>query len=227
MKPVLPILDAIVVAGGSSRRMGFDKLLAPLGTKPVIAHALEAFQSCEDIRQIVVVCPVDRRADFEPAIQSFSKVVALVEGGAERSDSVAQGVCALETADQLPPDFVAVHDAARPLILAESISLCFQAAMLSGAAALAEKVADTLHRSNDQGLVLECVPRTNLWRVQTPQILTLTDLKALQGGTTDEISGLLRMEKPATLVENLHPNFKMTVPADLVLAGAIIESRFL
>ncbi len=207
--------------------MGFDKLLAPLGARSVVAHALAAFHDCEDVRRIVVVCPAGRRGDFESEIKSFSKVVALVEGGAERSDSVANGVLALELEGQLPPDFVAVHDAARPLILPESISLCFQTAITSGAAALAEKVVDTLHRCDEQGIVLEPVPRTNLWRVQTPQILRLNDLKSLSSSTTDEVSGLLRLEKSATLVENHQPNFKMTVPADLLLAGAILRSRSL
>ncbi len=207
--------------------MGFDKMLAPFGRRSVIAHTLQAFNDCEDIRRMVVVCPSGRKEDFESETRGFSKIVALVEGGAERSDSVAKGVRALQSEDQLPPDFVAVHDAARPLILPESISLCFQAAMVSGAAALAEKVVDTLHRCDDLGKVLEPVDRTNLWRVQTPQILGLEDLKALSGSTTDEVSGLLRQKKSATLVENPHPNFKITVPADLVLARAIIESRSL
>ena len=225
MNQLLPTLDAILVAGGSSQRMGFDKLLAPLGEMSVIARGLRAFHDCGDVRRIVVVCPVGRREDFEPEIKGFPKVVALVEGGAERSDSVANGLRALDLEERLSPDFVAVHDAARPLILPESISLCFQAAVVSGAAALAEKVVDTLHRCDDQGIVLEPVPRTNLWRVQTPQILSWQDLKSLSGSTTDEVSGLLRLEKSATLIENPHPNFKMTVPADLVLAAAIIQSR--
>lgn len=174
---------------------------------------------------MVVVCPPGRLTDFTRETQLFPKVLAVVEGGAERSDSVANGVCALVSEGQLPPDFVAVHDAARPLILPESISLCFTAAVASGAAALAERVVDTLHRCDGEGIVLEPVPRANLWRVQTPQILKWEDLKALSGSHTDEVSGLLALKKKAILVENPHPNFKMTVPADLVLAQAIVESR--
>jgi 2-C-methyl-D-erythritol 4-phosphate cytidylyltransferase len=205
--------------------MGFDKLLAPLGAGSVIAGTLQAFSNCEDIRRIVVVCPPGRLVDFAAETCAFPKVIALAEGGAERSDSVACGVRALLSEGQMPPDFVAVHDAARPLILPESIAMCFHAAVASGAAALAEKVADTLHRCDEEGVVLETVPRANLWRVQTPQILRWEDLDALTGSHTDEISGLLALKKKATLVENPHPNFKMTVPADLVLAQAIIESR--
>jgi 2-C-methyl-D-erythritol 4-phosphate cytidylyltransferase len=205
--------------------MGFDKLLARLGSGSVIANTLQAFSRCAEIRRMVVVCPPGRLPDFARETQAFPKVTAVVEGGTERSDSVANGVRALVAEGHLPPDFVAVHDAARPLILPESISQCFHAAMVSGAAALAEKVADTLHRCDEEGVVLEPVPRANLWRVQTPQILRWEDLQALSGTHTDEISGLLALKKSATLIENPHPNFKMTVPADLVLAQAILESR--
>ncbi|MEX1119957.1 MAG: 2-C-methyl-D-erythritol 4-phosphate cytidylyltransferase [Terrimicrobiaceae bacterium] len=227
MKQLLPTLDVILVAGGSSRRMGFDKLLAPLGGRSMIAHALSAFNACDDVRRVVVVCPAGRREDFEKEMQGFPRVFALVEGGAERSDSVMNGIHALESEGESLPDFVAVHDAARPLVLPESISLCFHAAIENGAAALAEKVVDTLHRCDDKGIVLEPVSRTNLWRVQTPQILRWQDLKRLSGSTTDEVSGLLRLGKSATMIANPHPNFKMTLPADLVLAEAIIQARSL
>lgn len=209
--------------------MGFDKLSAPLGGKPLIAHSLAAFNDCPDVDYIVLVCAADRIEEFRVLSAEFPKVRQIVSGGKERVQSVLAGTAAFA---ENRPIFAAVHDGARPLITAELISACYQAAREFGASVSAEPVTDTLHRVNNQLLTVETVSRKNLWRMQTPQILELTVLESLlqdvreTGGTiTDEISLLIRSGGKARVVENLDWNIKITYPRDLELAEIILENR--
>lgn len=222
-------LSAVIVAAGSSRRMGFDKLTASLLGRPLVAHCLAAFDSCPDIGSIVLVCSGERLAEFETIAAPFDKVREVVPGGRERVDSVLAGVCAL---DDLSPGYVAVHDGARPLITPAAISACFGAAKQIGAAVSAEPVTDTLHRTDASGLALETVSRENLWRMQTPQIVETRVLKALLleardagAAITDEISLLLRAGRKARVVENPDWNLKVTYPRDLALAEMLMKNR--
>jgi 2-C-methyl-D-erythritol 4-phosphate cytidylyltransferase len=224
-----PDLAAIVVAAGASRRMGFDKISAPLGGRPLIAHSLSAFNDCADIDHIVLVCAGDRIEEFESFAAEFSKVRTVVAGGKERVESVLAGTAAFV---EPRPIFIAVHDGARPLITPEIVSACYQAAREFGASVTAEPVTDTLHRVNNQLLTVETVSRKNLWRMQTPQILELAVLESLledvrdSGGTiTDEISLLIRSGGKARVVENPDWNIKVTYPRDLELAQMIFERR--
>jgi 2-C-methyl-D-erythritol 4-phosphate cytidylyltransferase len=209
--------------------MGFDKISAPLGGRPLIAHSLSAFNDCPDVDHIVLVCAADRIAEFQSLAAEFPKVRSVVAGGKERVESVLAGIAAF--ADPRPI-FVAVHDGARPLITPETVSACYQAAREFGASVSAEPVTDTLHRVNSQSLTVETVSRKNLWRMQTPQILELTVLESLlqdvreAGGTiTDEISLLIRSGGKAMVVENSDWNIKVTYPRDLELAEMILERR--
>src|SRR5437763_14437881 len=106
------MLTAIIVAAGSSKRVGFDKLFSKIGDRSVLEHTLAAFEASESVREIIVVCRdlklvqnVINRADFR-------KVRAVVRGGERRQDSVKSGLPAADRA----PEFVAVHDAARALL---------------------------------------------------------------------------------------------------------------
>jgi len=224
-----PGLAAIVVAAGASRRMGFDKLMAPLLGRPLIAHSLAAFAACADVDQIVLVCPGERMADFQAVAGAFPKVRNVVAGGKERVDSVLCGAGALA---EPRPVFVAVHDGARPLITPAAISACYRAATETGASVCAEPVTDTLHRVDSELHTIETVSRKNLWRMQTPQILELATLESLLqdvrdsgGSITDEISILIRSGGKAKVVENTDWNFKVTYPRDLELAEMILQKR--
>jgi 2-C-methyl-D-erythritol 4-phosphate cytidylyltransferase len=216
--------------------MGFDKLTAPLAGKNAVHFSLSAFQSCPDVARIVLVCPCGREEEFGGYASGYSKVVGVVPGGVERSDSVRAGAEVLvrnksgsepfsDSDGIVRGGFVAVHDVARPLIRPESIRACLEVAREVGAAALAERLADTLHCCAEDGTVLGTVPRENLWRVQTPQILKLTDLLVLEGRSTDEVSALQKVGRRAVLLENPFPNFKLTVPGDVILAEAVLNSR--
>ncbi|MEM9478085.1 MAG: 2-C-methyl-D-erythritol 4-phosphate cytidylyltransferase [Verrucomicrobiota bacterium] len=210
---------AIVVAAGTSQRMGFDKLMAPLAGKAVLQHSLEALSQCEDIDGIVVVAGEERRVFIEGL--GLTNVVAIVEGGAERHHSVANGLAAVPQ----ETEFVAVHDAARPLIQAEQISACLAAAREHGAASLAHRITETVKRADESGFVTESLDRNNLWAMETPQCFRLDLLReaysvVLKDGLfiTDEVSAMQHFGKGVRVIENYHQNPKITFKADISFA---------
>jgi len=220
---------AIVVAAGAGRRMGFDKIVAPLAGRPVLCWSLEAFQECEDITSGVLVCAAGRIEEFRRLAEPFSKFRTIVAGGDERADSVINGLDALEA---MSPDIVAVHDAARPLVTPGLISAVVGAASERGAAVAAEPVGDTLHRAGGSHNLTETVPRHNLWAMQTPQAArysvlreALASARATKHGVTDEVSALIARGVSPHAVSHTGLNFKVTWPRDLELAELILEKR--
>ena len=119
----LIMVSAIIVAAGSSRRMGFDKLFASLAGKPVIWHSLKAFSDCKEVDEIVLVAKEDRLPEFQQVVQDekLSKVHKVVAGGAERHLSVWNG---LQVVDSKQSEFVAIHDGARALTTPRLIRDC-------------------------------------------------------------------------------------------------------
>ncbi len=205
---------AIIVASGSSRRMGFDKLAALIDGNPILWHSVRAFSSNSSITQVVVVTPPER---FE-WLSDLGEKLHRVDGGKERSDSVNAGLAALN------PDIthVAIHDGARPLVSPQSITATFETAQKTGAAALARRVTETLKRSSPEGITTESVSRENLWIMETPQIFSRVLIKQAyqkvasgDAQITDEVSALQLLGQGTTLVENAQPNPKITVQADL------------
>jgi 2-C-methyl-D-erythritol 4-phosphate cytidylyltransferase len=224
------MLTAIIVAGGSSQRMGFDKLLAPLGGRPVVAYSIAAFEQTESVTHIVLVGRAERLSDYEEIVRAegFAKVFAVVPGGARRQDSVRLGLQQLNAATE----FVAVHDAARPLVSPGLIERVFQLARTHGGAASATPVIDTLKRVDADHFVTEGVERVRLFAVQTPQIFERDLLEKAYRAVfdaavevTDEISAVERTGAKIALLPNEEPNFKITSPADLPLAEFVLRQR--
>ena len=203
--------------------MGFDKLSAELGGVPVLRKTLEAFLAAESIAEIVVVCPEER---WELLGGNFSKPVKRVDGGENRQDSVAAGLAALALGSAL----VAVHDGARPLVSPEDIDRCVRAASENRAAALARRVTETLKRSDAVDFSKEGVSREHLWFMETPQVFEIpllmdayAEVAARGLAITDEVSALEAIGVGVKLVESTHPNLKITTPADLALAAALLS----
>jgi 2-C-methyl-D-erythritol 4-phosphate cytidylyltransferase len=216
---------ALIVAAGSSTRMGFDKLLAPLAGEPVLLHTLRAFQQCPGIDGIWIVSNGERAAAIEGFAAALTKFRRCVTGGRERHFSVWNGL------QSLPGDcsLVAVHDGARPLICPAQITRCLTAATRHGAAASARRITETVKRADSSGIVTEAVDRDNLWIMETPQAFRLSLLKAAYAHVlarkvlvTDEVSAVHEAGHPVHLVENLSPNPKITVPADLETAARLL-----
>jgi len=224
------MLAAIIVAAGSSRRMGFDKLFAEIVGKPVIAHSLNAFARTESVNEIIVVAQEDRHRDIEQIVrnENLNNVRAIVRGGEHRHDSVRAG---LETVSG-DAEYIAVHDAARPLVTPQQIEHVFEKCRYFGAASLAEPIRDTVKRADVDLRVAQSVDRHGLYAMQTPQIF---ERKILEQAyqvvsekmllVTDEVSAVELIGRKAALVVNDEFNFKITYPRDLSLAGFILRQR--
>ena len=224
------MLTAIIVAGGSSRRMGFDKTFALLGDKPVIAHSIAAFEAAERVAEIVLVGREDRLDELRALVRqnSFAKTKQVIAGGLHRQDSVRAGLDALRK----NCTHVAVHDAARPLVMSAQIARVYEAAKLHGAASLAAPVADTLKRADEDGLVCESLTRERVFAMQTPQIFArdllvaaYDSIAAAKLAITDEVSALQHLGCKVLLVPAHEPNFKITFPTDLALAELVLARR--
>jgi 2-C-methyl-D-erythritol 4-phosphate cytidylyltransferase len=240
-----PTLTAIVVAAGSSQRMGFDKLFATIGGKPLIAHTLHAFERAISVTEIIVVAREDRHDEIRKIshAENLKKVASVIAGGERRQDSVRAGLNRLN----VDAKYVAVHDAARPLIGPEQIERVFEQCVSHGAAALAEPINDTLKRgdvmpihsrSHDAGqteqiiVVTGSADRRQLYAMQTPQVFERALIEeayraahAENLALTDEVSAVERFGRKVVLVLNNDFNFKITYPRDLALGEFVLKQR--
>lgn len=225
------MVSAIIVAAGSSRRMGFDKLFAPLAGKPVLWYSLNAFTECEDVDEILVITKEDRVAEVEQLVsdEEFAKVRKVLVGGAERHLSVWNGLKAVESHGC---EFVAIHDGARPLTTPQLIHNCLEMAREHGAACCASPIPDTVKRATPEQVVAESVERSGLWAMQTPQIFAsglilqaYAALIAKHEMVTDEVSAVQKLGKRIALLENHDWNFKITFPRDLEMAEHVLTLR--
>jgi 2-C-methyl-D-erythritol 4-phosphate cytidylyltransferase len=224
------MLSAVIVAAGSSQRMGFDKLLALLGERPVLAHTIDAFERTDSVAEIILVARAERVGEFEELVRQngFQKVRHVIAGGEARQDSVRAGLERISRASR----FVSVHDGARPLVTPEQIERVFASAQQHGAAALASPVTDTIKRADQGGVVTGSVPRENLYAMQTPQIFARDLLEraylavaADKLSVTDEVSAVEHLGEKVLLVPNDEWNVKITFPRDLLLAQAAMARR--
>ena len=223
-QPGMSKTTAIILSAGTSQRMGFNKLLTPLRGKPVLFHAIAAFQSCDDISEIIVVA--SRDLYDEVADWGFSKLAPHTPGGAERCLSVWNGIQAASP----DAEFLAFHDGARPLVTPVQISATIEAAKDHGAAALAHPVAETVKRADPNLRVTGDVDRDHLWAMETPQtfrrdLISTAYEKVIADGinVTDEVSAARHAGHEVQLVASTAPNPKITYPADLVLAEALLR----
>ena len=224
------MLTAIIVAAGDSSRMGFDKLLATVAGKPVVAHSINAFERAGSVREIIMVAREDRCDEIKRIVrdENFKKVRSIVAGGKHRQDSVRAGLDHLETG----ATYVAVHDAARPLITTEQIERVFQQCRLHAAASLAEPISDTLKYADTEFFVIGSVDRRQLYAMQTPQVFERELIEdayravyADNASVTDEVSAIERLGRKVILVPNKDLNFKITYPRDLALAEFVLKQR--
>lgn len=218
------MIAAIIVAAGSSQRMGFDKLAADLCGRPVLAHTVAAFAATPLIDKIFVICTPQRFAEL--LLESHSKPVIRVDGGTTRQESVYYGLSAVDPETTV----VAVHDGARPLITPQEIETCLNQALTHGASALGRRVTETLKRADDQGFANSSVNRDKLWFMETPQCFRVDALKRAYEHVrehglvvTDEVSAMEAIGISSYLVESKAPNLKITVAADLKLAAYLMD----
>jgi len=220
------LATAVIAAAGSGERLGAGgpKALAEVAGKPLLAWSIAALVQAERIGSVVVSAP----PGHEQEVGSQAGGALVVTGGASRSESVA---LALEHVDS---ELVVVHDAARPLAtppLFDAVVAELHADAGCDAIVAAAPLADTLKRAL-AGRVIETVPRSELWAVQTPQAFRT---KALRGALASDAETLAKATDDASLIEADggvvrvfewgEPNLKVTTQADLAIAHALLAVR--
>ena len=219
--------DAIVVAGGSSRRMdGIDKLTTEIRGRPLLAWSVDAMAAAPEVRRIVLVVGEASRSSIQRAAWLSTKVAAVVAGGERRQDSVAAGIDAIDSFGgpngAVERRVLLVHDGARPLVSAALTSAVARAAAVHGAAIPVVDVVETLKRIDGE-LVQATVDRSGLAAAQTPQGIRRDVLsqalarRSLTGAETwtDEAALLEACKIPVHAIPGEPTNLKVTVPADL------------
>jgi 2-C-methyl-D-erythritol 4-phosphate cytidylyltransferase len=220
----------ILAAAGKSTRFrdkNYRKPFAPLANKPVWLHSAERFINRGDVKQMLLVIAAEDREMFNAKFAGNAAILGIevVEGGAERADSVQRAL------ERVRPEIshVAVHDAARPCLADDWINRVFEAAVQSGAAILALPVRATLKRGDQTPAIVETVPREELWEAQTPQVFRrewLIEAYAKRGGfpATDDAQLLERIGKKVTLVTGSPINLKITTREDLKFAEHALKA---
>ncbi|MDZ4815168.1 MAG: 2-C-methyl-D-erythritol 4-phosphate cytidylyltransferase [Verrucomicrobiota bacterium] len=220
-------VGAVIVAAGSSRRMGFDKIFTHLKGRPVLAYSLINLQACPDITDIVIVTKPDRFDECRNHCSAFgiTKLRDIVGGGKERQDSVLAGLQALPK----DTDIAVIHDGARPFAVPNIISMTIAAAKIHGASVAAFKVVDTLKEASTEQTIARTIDRSMMWAVQTPQTFRYSlicqayqELMALGKQVTDDTAAVESLGVKVQLVDTGSGNIKITTPADLALAEAVI-----
>ncbi len=221
---------AVIVAGGSGQRFGSaGKAFALVGGMPMAWWSLAAAAEATTIDEIVLVCGEHSLPAARALLEIFDapRPVQIALGGRRRQDSALAGL----SSTSADVDVVAIHDAARPMVTGELFDRAVDAATLKGAAIVAVPVSDTIKRVTGE-TVLETLPREELVAVQTPQAfrkaLLLEAFAAAEAtGTsvTDEASLIESYGHPVHVVPGRNDNIKVTYPADLILAEALLVAK--
>ncbi len=222
--------SAIILAGGSSSRIGGDKTkqLVPILEIPVIARTVSVFEKCKFINEIIIVAKDDEISLYDEWKKEYGwkKVKKVVVGGIDRQASVLNGFKAISDKSE----FVYIHDGARCLITEKMIASVGHAACIHGAAIAAQKATDTVKISN--GKKLSTPDRDQVWLAQTPQVF-MTEMyraaaySAKKNGTTvtDDASLIEALGFSVFPVDCGKENMKITTPCDFAIAEAILKYR--
>lgn len=223
----------IIPAAGKSSRFGGNekKPFVSLDGRPIWQRSAELFWSRDDVGKVYLVIAPEDREDFRTR---FGHLIAfaniqIVDGGAERFDSVANAMALVPDSVSL----IAVHDAVRPLATANLIDVVFAAAKTFGAVMPAVPVADTLKRVDPvTHHITETVSRTDIWQAQTPQVFRRDWLveaymkrRALSTPITDDAQLIAAIGHPVSVVRGTATNFKITTKDDMELAEALLKAR--
>ena len=221
------LCSVVVVAAGSSTRMGTDKLMLTLGGIPVIVRTLKAVEAAPSVDEIILVTREDMMVPLSQLCQEFAmtKVTKVIRGGKTRTESVRLGTLEASVDAQV----IAIHDGARPFVTTEVIEGAIAQALESGAAAPAVPVKDTIKVAR-KGIVESTPDRASLFAVQTPQVFEASLIraalqKALDDGAemTDDCSAVERLGMKVVLTEGDVRNLKLTTPEDILTAEALLE----
>ena len=219
-------VPVIVVAGGSSARMGQNKQLIKLCGVPVLVRTLKAFQCCNAVSNIILVAAKDTVLEYQNLCENYmlTKVSDIVEGGSNRQESVLCGIKRLNSDDEV----VLIHDGARPLVTDDIINRVINGLKEFNAVVPAVKAKDTIKQILENGVVVKTVKRDDLVQVQTPQGVRVKNyLAALEGKVlntfTDDASIFEAVGESVLTVMGDYKNIKITTPEDVAVAVAFLK----
>ena len=223
--------SAIIVAAGKGTRMGanVDKLWLEVAGRPVIAHTWKQFNDADCVDEVILVVRDGMQPHFTELAEKFhfQKPFRLIVGGAERQDSVWNGLAAVSPKTEI----VAIQDAARPCTSVVLIAATIAAARETGAAVAAQPVTDTIKETVDGRIISRTVDRSKLWSVQTPQTFRVAVIRRAISAAreknlilTDDTAACELIGQPVQLVKSATPNPKVTVPADLPFIENLLRS---
>ncbi len=227
-----PKNSALLVAAGKGTRMGpgVEKLFLEVAGKPVIAHTWATFDRAGCIDEIILVVRDGTQERFAGMAKrfGFTKAHRIVAGGAERQDSVWNGLQALSATSEI----VAIQDAARPCTSEALIQATITASVETGAAVAAQAVTDTIKESGDGRFIERTLDRARLWAVQTPQTFRVAVIRRALAAVrerglhvTDDTAACECIGQPVRLVVSAAPNPKVTRPEDLPYLEALLPRR--
>ncbi|MBG9941531.1 2-C-methyl-D-erythritol 4-phosphate cytidylyltransferase [Brevibacillus formosus] len=220
----------VIVAAGSGKRMGGqrNKLWLPLAGEPILAHTVRLFATHPDIDEVVLVVSEADHAEVMALISAEKLTVVVTLGGAERQDSVRNGLASLSASC----DYVLVHDAARPFVTRKQISDMINQVQQDQATIMAVPVKDTIKVVGATGLVESTPARESLWAVQTPQAFRMSLLREAHQAAeaagklgTDDAMLVEWMGHPVSIMQGSYENIKITTPDDLWFGEEILRKR--
>ena len=227
MTETLQDVGVVIVAGGTGTRTGSSELkqFRWVAGKPMLLHSVQLFQERADVCMVVAVLPKSYAGDPPPWIfQSDLSRLLIGVGGSQRGASVRSGL------DDLPIEarIVVIHDAARPLVLGETIDAVIAAARKGTGAIAALPEVDTLKRVDEHGRITATVERSGLWRAQTPQafpremiddVTRRANREGISG--TDDAALCEHYGYPVVVIPGSERAMKITTEADFARAEAL------
>lgn len=223
---------AIIMAAGKGKRMQttVSKQFLPIGGKEILAWTVEVFEKSPLVQEILLMASADGKADVQTLCETYGwkKVAAVLEGGKERQNSVANGLAAVgkET------DIVLIHDGVRPFVTDEMIADSIAAAQQFGGAVIGVPAKDTIKVCSPEGMAIETPDRSTLWQIQTPQtfqrdLIVQAYQKADKEGFlgTDDASVAEFAGHQVKVVMGGYRNIKITTKEDLIIAEAFLKEE--
>ncbi len=228
----MSVFSAIVLAGGSGKRMGgaVKKQYMELLGKPLIFYALDAFEKSSVDEIVLVTTPTDVEYCKKEIVErfGFQKVKAVVPGGAQRYDSVYEGLKAASG------DYVLIHDGARAFVTPEIIRRSMEAVVQYDACVVGMPSKDTVKIASAEGFVASTPSRESVWVIQTPQTFAMELVRSsyekvlgehIPGITDDAMVVELATDRKVKLIEGSYENIKVTTPEDLTIGEEILKNR--
>ena len=224
------MVTAIIVAAGKSERMGggADKAFLNLGSRPVVAWSLLAFEKNDEVDAIILVVRKDQITAAKAVARMFgiSKLTKIVSGGSRRQDSVQAGMKEVDSDTRI----VVVHDGARPCVAQEVISDVIKAARRGTASVTGCRIRDAVKVVERGVTVSNTVDRAKYWMVQTPQAFPWSMLRKAYAAVEaekrevfDDAQAVEIAGETVKICESDKPNIKITTPEDLMIAAAILK----